>query len=344
MNFREFIVIIMFAFAACFVGFAVVTLLMKRRVPLRDDLALLVGDVGLMSVCNTVYFHSAADNPGLLGSVVIFFCLCVYSPLASAFFLNCSLGLRSRLSGLRRALWAGTALVFLVGVTVGLAAGFWGFQSLAAYVWMISSLLAAGIAGARERRALGIKLSGVRYSLWILWCDVAIAVAMLAALAADQIAPLLGLWILMTASALLAYFLSDRPRKEAAAAGGPRSRYEHSKLENVRVDEAIARLEKAMRGERLFRSPDLRLGDVARRIGVNGSQLSELINLHVGLSFYEYINGFRVEQARHDLLEKPDRTVLEIAFECGFNSKSAFNAAFRKATGTSPSEYRRRAR
>ena len=62
------------------------------------------------------------------------------------------------------------------------------------------------------------------------------------------------------------------------------------------------------------------------------------------MSFIEYVNGYRIAEAKRLLLEKEyqKHTVLEILLESGFNSKSAFNATFKKYTGNSPLQFRKR--
>jgi AraC-like DNA-binding protein len=68
-----------------------------------------------------------------------------------------------------------------------------------------------------------------------------------------------------------------------------------------------------------------------------------VLSTRLGLSFFDYINGLRVEAVKATLArpQSVGRPLLEIALECGFGSKSAFNEAFKRATGMSPSMYRR---
>ena len=69
--------------------------------------------------------------------------------------------------------------------------------------------------------------------------------------------------------------------------------------------------------------------------------LSQVINEVEGINFYDYVNRLRVEEFKR-LLSLPENqrfTLLALAYDCGFNSKSAFNRCFKKTTGLSPSEY-----
>jgi AraC-like DNA-binding protein len=93
--------------------------------------------------------------------------------------------------------------------------------------------------------------------------------------------------------------------------------------------------------EELFRDPSLRLEDLAKLVGLSSHQLSELLNLRLGQNFSQFIGSYRVRHAEKLLIERPEMNVLEIAFECGFNSKSVFNAAFRASVGLTPTMYRK---
>ncbi len=120
-------------------------------------------------------------------------------------------------------------------------------------------------------------------------------------------------------------------------------RYRGSPLDDGRAAECAARLDKAMEAERAFLDPELTLGRLAAAAGIPAKQLSQLVNERYGLNFNDFINRRRIEEAKRLLLDPACRgyKLLRIAFESGFNSKSVFNAAFRKHAGASPSEFRR---
>jgi AraC-like DNA-binding protein len=88
-------------------------------------------------------------------------------------------------------------------------------------------------------------------------------------------------------------------------------------------------------------NPNLTVEQLARQLGVAPRELSRAINQGFGQNFFEFVSGYRVAQARR-LLEDAGSTtsILDVMYDAGFNSKSVFNTAFKKATGTTPSQYR----
>ena len=91
----------------------------------------------------------------------------------------------------------------------------------------------------------------------------------------------------------------------------------------------------------LYLDGDLSLSRLASLTGVNKHHLSEVLNKHAGKNFYEFINEYRISFVRNRLAAESERTILDIAFEAGFTSKSTFNAVFKQFTGQTPSQYRR---
>ncbi|MDC6391123.1 AraC family transcriptional regulator [Maribacter sp. PR1] len=97
-----------------------------------------------------------------------------------------------------------------------------------------------------------------------------------------------------------------------------------------------------MNEKKPFLEGDISLITLASSIEVNPKALSYVINEHMHKNFNQYINDWRIEEVKKRLNDKKysNLKMLTIAFDCGFNSKSTFNLAFKKATGLSPSEYR----
>jgi AraC-like DNA-binding protein len=103
----------------------------------------------------------------------------------------------------------------------------------------------------------------------------------------------------------------------------------------------FARAQQAMQDKAHYLEMDLTLGELAAAIGATPRDLSEAINGEGGVSFYDFVNAYRVAAAKRLLLDAPGEKVLSVAYQSGFNSKSTFNKAFKEATGQSPSEFRK---
>ena len=103
----------------------------------------------------------------------------------------------------------------------------------------------------------------------------------------------------------------------------------------------FSRVQEEMVSSTRYLEMDLTLGELAASMATTPRDLSEAINAEGGVSFYDFVNGYRLEAARQQLLDEPDTRVLSIAHKAGFNSKSTFNKAFKSATGQTPSEFRK---
>lgn len=109
--------------------------------------------------------------------------------------------------------------------------------------------------------------------------------------------------------------------------------------EDMRLAERLARL---LDEEQIDSRPDLKIGDVAARLGQPEYRISQCIRAALGFpNFNRWINHHRIERARR-LLADPEerRSILQIAFVCGFASLGPFNRAFREELGTTPRAYR----
>ena len=114
--------------------------------------------------------------------------------------------------------------------------------------------------------------------------------------------------------------------------------------DDARFPAVEARLAQLMDGDdALYREPALTIGQVAKRSGYPEYLVSAVINRRFGGTFWDYINRLRIEAVRVRLADRGDAcTILDIAYDCGFTSKSTFNAAFKRQVGETPSDYRKR--
>ncbi|MCC7244497.1 MAG: helix-turn-helix domain-containing protein [Saprospiraceae bacterium] len=120
-----------------------------------------------------------------------------------------------------------------------------------------------------------------------------------------------------------------------------RKKYEKSGLSKEGADELHRMLLKTMQEEELYKESELSLADLAARLNAHPNYLSQVINEREGKNFYDYINNLRIEAFLKKIAEPDSRrfTILALALDCGFNSKTAFNRYFKKATGRSPSAF-----
>jgi len=111
---------------------------------------------------------------------------------------------------------------------------------------------------------------------------------------------------------------------------------EHDESENL-----VKRLIMKMEDEYLYRESTLTLDDLADLLGTNRGTLSHAVNACWGNNISDFINFFRIKEAKSLLLEKSsNRSIITIAFEVGFNSMANFNRVFKEKTGLTPKQYR----
>jgi AraC-like DNA-binding protein len=117
-------------------------------------------------------------------------------------------------------------------------------------------------------------------------------------------------------------------------------RYEKSPLGDAIRKRIVRKLEAALGEAAIYTRSDLTLRSLSEALNENPHYVSQVISQQLQTSFYELVNRYRIEHAKRLLIETPGETVLAIAMTVGFNSKSAFHAAFRRVTGATPSHFR----
>jgi AraC-like DNA-binding protein len=118
-------------------------------------------------------------------------------------------------------------------------------------------------------------------------------------------------------------------------------KYQSSLLSKEELEKYMSLVDSSMLRENFFTDPLISLERMSKNIKIPEKLLSQVINQSSGLNFNDFINKYRVENAKKMMLADDSRKVLEIAYECGFNSKTTFNSAFKKFTGVTPSEFKK---
>jgi AraC-like DNA-binding protein len=118
-------------------------------------------------------------------------------------------------------------------------------------------------------------------------------------------------------------------------------KYQRSGLKKKDIKGYMEQVENHMENTKPYLDRELTIYDLSRQLDIPRHILSEIINEHMGKNFYNLVNDYRVEEVKMRL-ESPEYkqlTILAIAFDSGFNSKSSFNTIFKEKTGSTPSEY-----
>ncbi|MEJ6395996.1 AraC family transcriptional regulator [Gymnodinialimonas sp. 2305UL16-5] len=116
-------------------------------------------------------------------------------------------------------------------------------------------------------------------------------------------------------------------------------RYQRSVLPEEQVERIRKKLDHELAVNRIYLDPNLSLQKLAERVGCPTHKLTHFLNLHLGQTFHDCINKWRIAEACIRLRQS-EETVLNISMDVGFNARSTFNAAFAKHMGMTPSDYR----
>lgn len=129
----------------------------------------------------------------------------------------------------------------------------------------------------------------------------------------------------------------------AADTSKAQPKYAGSRLTEPEAKLYAGKLTDHMISAKPYLNPELTLPQLASELGISSHYLSQVINEHFKLNFFDFINRYRVETFKDSIANPAYRnfSLLGIAFECGFNSKTAFNRIFKQATGLTPSQFKK---
>ena len=123
---------------------------------------------------------------------------------------------------------------------------------------------------------------------------------------------------------------------------GPK--YAKSPLTPEDKERYVHKLNHLMTDEKLYLDPSINIEILSKKVSIPSRYISQVLNENLNQSFYDFINSHRIEESKKLLVDPAhqDKTVLEVLYDVGFNSKSVFNTSFKKYTGMTPSEYKRK--
>ena len=120
----------------------------------------------------------------------------------------------------------------------------------------------------------------------------------------------------------------------------PFVKYQKTGLSTALGLEMKDKLEQLMLEKELYLENDLRMDDLAKALNLSRNHTSQIINQYFNRSFFDFVNEYRIEEAKRLLMNRTDkRTMTQIAYDSGFNNRASFYKAFKKFEGKNPSEY-----
>ena len=120
-------------------------------------------------------------------------------------------------------------------------------------------------------------------------------------------------------------------------------KYQKSGLKNEQAKKYLNKLVDFMNQTEIWKDAELSINKLAKHTKISRHHITQVLNEKLGKNFYVFINEYRIEYAKKLLLDSKYEawSIVAIAYECGFNSKTAFNTFFKKYTGQTPSEFKK---
>ncbi len=204
-----------------------------------------------------------------------------------------------------------------------------------------------------------MKLDWLWYLAWSMFFVSAVALILNSVIAIDDVVDWIQLRLyILTISVVWVFslgyygirrtpFFQDFPLvKEGESAGViiedlNRKKYEKTRVQEDAYEEYKKMLLDHMEEEKPYLNQKLTIAQVAQQLDMPAYHLSQLLNEYLNQTFYEFINSYRIEEVKERYMDPANRnlTLIGIALESGFSSKSSFNRIFKQFTGKTPSEF-----
>jgi AraC-like DNA-binding protein len=120
------------------------------------------------------------------------------------------------------------------------------------------------------------------------------------------------------------------------------TKYKRSMLKGVETETVVERIKELMELDNWYLDETITLQTLSKALSITPHQLSEILNTRLNTNFRSLVNAYRINAAKKMMLEDETVRIIRIAYQCGFNTKNAFNNAFQKQEGMTPTEFKER--
>ncbi|MDH7444223.1 helix-turn-helix domain-containing protein [Aquimarina sp. 2201CG14-23] len=206
--------------------------------------------------------------------------------------------------------------------------------------WAIYVIVSGLIVWKNFEKTKQTKKGVVTFRLWLLSIYLGNTIICLAFITGNYTSYIVGaLSFSFVFYLLILLLLFAKKRNELIFLNPPR--YREKRIDNDKAEQLIMNLEQLITEKEFYKNSDITLSKIAKKLNILPNKLSLLLNDNMKISFSDYLNGKRIEEAQKMIRSKVNYSFEAIGYDCGFNSKSAFYTAFKKHTGTTPLKYRK---
>ena len=340
MDLMSFTMAFIFIYGIVFINFSIAILALRKKQLTHWLTSIFLIDFGSMCLAGGICVQN--NYQGILTNLAVFIPMALLSPSGLALALA-TLGVLKRRRKMAGLIAAGTLFMIILGAALSIFSVPWRFIFTPVYLWLCATFLILLIVERLELGPIKFLPKELTILLTLVLGVVLDTFGMTIFQIMDWYPGLYSLWIALILTILVILLLFFRFPKtfRLIEEQSAKIRYERSRLKKINRQKALDLLNDLIRNKKVYRDPELNLSSLAGLMDMSPPQLSEFLNNNLGTAFSDFINKVRIDEVKHRLKYDRDKSVIEIAFDCGFNSKSTFNLVFRKFTGYSPSQFRR---
>lgn len=205
------------------------------------------------------------------------------------------------------------------------------------YIWLLYLLMSAVVLLPRVKKLNYKQLSLTDENTWLISVFVGNAVIWLAYFTASYTSYIVGAlsFSFIFLLVLLVFIQSQESQNKEHI------KYENKKIVDAEADSLIEQLAHIMEEKELYKNANITMPQVAKIMGISSPNLSQLLNDNCHKSFSLFINEYRIEAAKHLLVDEKQMSMEVIAERCGFNSQSTFYSTFKKLADATPAVFRK---